>query len=77
MVHGADSPVAYVIINTAPDGRAERPEAGGPPTGREIVLDTEVSRLAYGWVYLGLIRAVPVLVSLMVGLAAVLLATSR
>ena len=77
VVYGGDSPVAYFVIKTATDSRAERPEVSGPPVGREIVLDREESQLAYGWAYLGLMRAVPVVAALMVGLAAILQATSR
>ena len=76
VVYGADSPVAYLVLKSAPDFRVERPEASGSALGHEIVLDAEESQLAYGWAYLGLMRAVPVLATLMVGLAAVLVATS-
>lgn len=77
VVYGADSPVAYFVIKTAPDARMERPEAKGPPVHDEIVLDTEETQLAYGWLYFGLMRAAPALAAVMVAAAALLLAGSR
>lgn len=77
VVYGADSPVAYFVIKTAPDVRMERPEIKGPPIESEIVLDTEESDLAYSWLYFGLMRAVPGLDAVMVTAAAILWARSR
>ena len=73
VVYGRDSPVAYFVLKSGPDIRMERPEAEGSPLSREIVLDSEDSQLAYGWLYLGLMRATPGLVVVMLVAAGVLL----
>ena len=77
VVYGADSPVAYFVVKTMPDPRMERPEAKGPPVGSDIVLDTEETQLSYGWLYFGLMRAVPALTAIMIAAAVILLALSR
>ncbi len=41
----------------------ERGEANGRPVGADIVLDSEEPSLSYGWLYFGLMRAVPELVA--------------
>jgi hypothetical protein len=74
VVYGVDSPVAYFVLKTAPDARMERPEAEGRPIAAEIVLDSEEPRLSYGWLYFGLMRAVPVLVAIMLAVSLLLLA---
>lgn len=74
VVYGAHSPVAYFVLKPSPDVRMERPEAAGPPLRAEVVLDEDETQLAYGWLYFGLMRAVPVLVAVMMVLSLLLLA---
>ena len=74
VVYGIDSPVAYLVLKSAPDARMERPEAEGRRIEGEIVLDSEEPRLSYGWLYFGLMRAVPFLVAVMLAASVLLLA---
>ena len=76
VVYGVDSPVAYLVLKTAPSARMERPEAEGRPIAKEIVLDSEEPQLAYDWLYFGLMRAVPFLVAVMLATSVLLLTTS-
>ena len=73
MVYGADSPVAYLVLKSAPGTRMERPEAEGRPLARETVLDEEEPQLSYGWLYFGLMRAAPFLIVVMSAASVVLL----
>lgn len=77
VVYGADSPVAYFVLKTSPDPSMERPELRGPPISTEIVLDTEEPQLAYGPLYLGLMRIVPALAAIMIAAAAILWGATR
>lgn len=77
VVYGVDSPVAYFIVKTVPDVRMERPEAEGRPIEREIVLDTEESQLAYGWLYFAIMKAVPALLVITIGMSAALYAAAH
>ena len=74
VVYGADSPVAYLVLKPSPDARMERPEAAGPPLRAEVVIDEDETQLAYGWLYFGLMRAVPALVAVMLVVSVLLLA---
>ena len=73
VVYGADSPMAYFVLKARPDAKIERHEASGRPVSKEIVLDSEEPQLSYGWLYFGLMGAVPILIAVMLAASVLLL----
>ncbi|MCR0981960.1 hypothetical protein [Roseomonas populi] len=76
VIYLSDEPTAILVLKREPAMWIERPEARDRPLPEQIVLDRDEPSLAYGRLYVPLMRAAPALAPVLAGAAVLLLAIS-
>ncbi|WP_210248463.1 hypothetical protein [Methylobacterium sp. WL103] len=74
VIYSSDEPVAFLVLKRVPATWIERPEADDRPLSEQIIIDKEEPSLAYGWLYLPLMRMALPFAACLAGAAVLLLA---